>query len=298
LEPRANDLTLESPSKSVYKLLKSGRLQMERVARSRLDKLANSYFLGFNEKSVIERTSSDRGLICSGQHLITEVGIHKERNNLFKKWKEMLMGTRKLSSKRSSSRCGQPDRKLLRPYSMPSSKIEYITVSWRWRIFSDGKYTWKEELSVGWILPRNFKTTSDSHVESLSGNKIFSWRNRSKSSFWTLRSNAFETHMCTSCGWQPLSLSSLSFLIFSVRLRRAKFTNAFETHMCTSCCWQPFSLSSLSFFIISLRLKTSRFKDWNLSLDNTGSEISGNWKWRLGILVQIDSHLVDRTHVL
>jgi len=76
LEPRANDLTLESPFKSVYKLLKSGSLQMESIARPRLDKFANSYFLGL-EKSTIERTSSDGALICSGQHLIKEVGIDK-----------------------------------------------------------------------------------------------------------------------------------------------------------------------------------------------------------------------------
>jgi len=261
LEPRANVLTLESPFQSVYKLLKSGRLQMQRAASSRVDKFVKSYFLGANEKSTIERTSSDGTLICSGQYLIPEVGIYKQRNNLFNKWKEVLIGNAKVSCKRSSSKCGQPDRKLLRSYSLPSSKIEYFTVSRRWRTLSDGKYTWKEELSVGWILPHNFKTTSDSHVESLSGNKVFSWRNKPKSSSRTLRSNAFEIHMCTSCGWQPFSLSSLSFLIFSVRLRRATFTNL-------------------------------------ISLDNSGFEIFGNWKWRFGILVQIDSHLVDRTHVL
>lgn len=58
---------------------------MRRVARSRLDKFVNSYFLGVNEKSIIERTSSVGALICTGQILETEIGTNKERYNLFKK---------------------------------------------------------------------------------------------------------------------------------------------------------------------------------------------------------------------
>ena len=204
-----NDLTLESPLKSEYKLSKSTCLEMRRVAWLRLDKFVNSYFLGENEVSTIRRTSSDGALICTGQMLDSTTGINKQMNTLFNEGKEtILIACFMQSCKTNSSRRGQRDRKLARSYSRWSSMmIELNTISWRWRIFSDGKHTSEEELSLGWVLPRNFKTTSDLEMESLRGNKVgFSMDQQSNSSSSTLRSNAFETHKCISYCVQPLSL--------------------------------------------------------------------------------------------
>ena len=168
-----NDLTLEIPLKREYKLLKSTCLEMRRVARWRLDKFVNSYFLGENEASTIWRTSSDGALIFTGQTLEPVTGINKQMNTLFNEGKEtILISCFMLSCKTSSSRCGQWDRKLARSYSLWSFAIELNTINWSLRIFSDGKHTSEEELSLGRVPPRNFKTTSDLEMESLRGNKV------------------------------------------------------------------------------------------------------------------------------
>lgn len=68
-----------------------------------------------------------------------EIGINKQMYNLFNEFKETLMSCVNDSSKKSSSRFGQLDRKLVRLYSIWSSKIQFNIVDWRWRIFNDGK---------------------------------------------------------------------------------------------------------------------------------------------------------------
>lgn len=140
----------------------------------------------------------------------------------------MSRGCFNQSCKRNSWRRGQPCRKSLISYSWWSSlsKIELNTSNWRWRIFNDGKLTSKKELrNVGWILPRNFNTTSDSHEGSRSGNKVGLLRVEFNRSCSILRSNAFKTHKHTWVGSHPKKLYSLNFLIFLVRLRRTECTN-------------------------------------------------------------------------